>query len=377
MTAADVLVVGGGVMGCATALRLAEAGARTVVLERSVPGAEASSAAAGILGAAIEAHHGGPSLALGRRSRELHDRLAEQLLSDHGIDVGLRGCGLMLVAFDDEERAHLDETARVWSDAGVRAERLDGDGARAREPALAPEVRGAVDLPDEGQVEPAKLLKGLAIAAERAGATFRSGAHVHRVRVEGGRAVGVELDDGLLPAGHVVVAAGSWTGLVGGIPLPKTTIQPVKGQIVACETRPPVFRRIVFGAGGYVVPRPDGRVLCGSTEERVGFRREVTLAGMARVTSIACRLAPQLAEAPVRGHWASFRPGTPDDLPLVGRAGVDGLWLASGHYRNGILLAPVTAEIITGLILGRESPSEVAALDPMRFATGTGAGGAP
>ncbi|MFW5876742.1 MAG: glycine oxidase ThiO [Myxococcota bacterium] len=368
MTTPDVLVVGGGVMGCAVALRLAEAGVRVEVLERSVPGAEASSAAAGILGAAIEAQHGGPALSLGRRSRELHDALSEQLLRDHGIDVGLRGCGLMLAAFDGDELGRLDAMLEVWRTADVRAERLEGEEARRREPSLSTEVHGAVDLPDEGQIDPPTLLKGLAIAAERAGATFRSGAQVHRVRIEHGRAIGVETDGEFLPAGQVVVAAGSWTSLVGGVSIPEKTIQPVKGQIVACETRPPVFRRIVFGGGGYVVPRPDGRTLCGSTEERVGFRRAVTFAGLGRVLSLACRLAPSLGDAPVQGHWASFRPGTPDDLPLIGNAGAEGLWLASGHYRNGILLAPVTAEITADLVLGRDTRPELPALDPMRFA---------
>jgi glycine oxidase len=367
--AADVAIVGGGVMGCSVALRLAEAGLRVTVLERSVPGAEASSAAGGILGAAIEAHHGGPALALGVRSRTLHAELADQLLRDHGIDVGFRRCGLMLTAFESDELARLDGLARTWGEGGVHADRVDGAEARRREPSLSDAVLGAVDLPEEAQVEPRPLLRGLALAAERAGVTFRTGARVHGVRVQSGRALGVELDAGFVAAGHVVVAAGSWTGLVHGIPLPSDTIQPVKGQMLATETRPPVFQRIVFGGGGYVVPRPDGRALCGSTMERVGFHKDVTLGGLARITAIATRLAPRLADAPVHGHWASFRPGTPDDLPLVGPAGAEGLWLASGHFRNGILLAPVTGQIIADLILGRDAGPGVAAFDPMRFAS--------
>jgi glycine oxidase len=372
--AVDVAIVGGGVMGCSVALRLAEAGLGVTVLERSVPGAEASSAAGGILGAAIEAHHGGPALSLGIESRALHAALAEQLREVHGIDVGHRRCGLMLTAFEPGELTRLDGLARTWAEADVIAERIDGAEARRREPSLADAVIGAVDLPEEAQVEPRRLLRGLALAAERAGARFRTGATVRGVRIEGGRVRGVEVDGDVVAAGHVVVAAGSWTGLVRGIPIPPETIQPVKGQMLATETRPPIFQRIVFGAGGYVVPRPDGRALCGSTMERVGFHRDVTLGGLARMTAIATRLAPRLAEAPVRGHWASFRPGTPDDLPLVGGAGAEGLWLASGHYRNGILLAPVTGRIVADLILGRDPGPGADAFDPMRFATSDATG---
>jgi glycine oxidase len=376
MDVQDMAIVGGGIMGCSVALRLAEAGASVTVLERSVPGAEASSAAGGILGAAIEAHHGGPALALGLRSRSLHAELADQLLRDHGIDVGYRRCGLMLTAFDEGELARLDAFTGTWREGGVTAARIDGDEARVREPFLSDAVLGAVDLPEEAQVEPRRLLRGIALAAERAGVRFRTGLRVRGVRVTGGRAQGVDTDDGFVAARHVVVAAGSWTGLVQGIPIPPDTIQPIKGQMLATETRPPVFRRVVFGAGGYVVPRPDGRALCGSTMERVGFQRDVTLGGLARIASIAARLAPRLAEAPVLGHWASFRPGTPDDLPLVGRAGAEGLWLASGHHRNGILLAPVTAEIVAAQVLGREAPAGAEAFDPMRFAPGGGDAGA-
>ena len=185
--------------------------------------------------------------------------------------------------------------------------------------------------------------------------------------VEDERAAGVLLGDTLLPARWVVVAAGSWTTLVPGLGLSPDTIGPVRGQILSADTRPPLLRRIVFGAGGYVVTRPDGRTLCGSTEERVGFRREVTLGGLAGIVATATAIAPGLADAPITGYWSSFRPGTPDDLPLVGGVGPEGLVLASGHYRNGILLGPITARLVADHVLGRPTRPEAAALDPRRF----------
>lgn len=377
--ASDVVVVGGGVMGCLTALRLAQSGLSVTVLERSVPGAEASSAAAGILGPAVEAHHGHSGghphpgrrpaqetlLTLGLRSRELHALLATELREEHGIDVGFRRSGVMRVAIHEEERAALSAHAKLVRGRAL-VEVIDGDEARRREAALGPAVLAALELPEEAQLDPPVLLNALAIAAERAGARFVT-ATVRGIELDGGRARGVMLDGGVLSAEHVVVAAGSWTSLVPGLRLDAANVHPVRGQLLATRTRPPVFHRVIFGAGGYVVTRPDGRVLCGSTEERVGFARDVTFAGLASIVALATTLAPSLASAPVQAHWSSFRPGTADDLPLIGPAGPEGLWLASGHYRNGILLAPITAELLRDAILGHELPDEAAAVDPRRF----------
>ncbi|MGB5267702.1 MAG: FAD-dependent oxidoreductase, partial [Polyangiales bacterium] len=183
----------------------------------------------------------------------------------------------------------------------------------------------------------------------------------------GGRVRGVQLGDETIEADRLVVAAGSWTTLIPGLPFNSETIFPVRGQMIATETRPPIFRRVVFGAGGYVVTRPDGRVLCGSTMERVGFQRGITFGGMADVIHKATRIAPRLRDAPIREQWSSFRPGTPDGLPLVGETRIEGLFLASGHYRNGILLAPLTAELIAEAMAGKPGSRQSEALSPRRF----------
>jgi glycine oxidase len=364
---ADVIVVGGGLMGCSVAYRLAKDGARVLVLERSIPGAEASSAAAGILGPTVESFGDALALQLGRQSRELHAELADELDELFGVDVGFRRCGVVKLAFNDEELAELDGQSSSLEIHGVRCDRWGPEDIRHEEPAANPEAVGALSIAEDAQVEPKKLLSAVALGAEREGATFHSGSTVRTVNVEGGRVRGVQLGNEVLEAERVVVAAGSWTTLIPGLPFDSETIYPVRGQMIATHTRPPIFRRIVFGAGGYVVTRPDGRVLCGSTMERVGFERGTTFGGMADVIGRATRVAPALRSAAIEEHWSSFRPGTPDGLPLVGETRIEGLFVASGHHRNGILLAPLTAELISDAMAGKPSSRQAQALSPHRF----------
>lgn len=372
---ADVIVIGAGVMGCSVAWRLAKTGMRPLVLERSVPGAEASSAAAGILAPLVEAHHASTrarpaaALELGVRSRDLHATQAEELLGEHGLEIGFRRCGVLRVAINESDEADLRHHAAM-----VELNVVDGDEARRLEPSLSKHVRAALVADTEAQLEPRRLLHALAIAAEREGAVFRSGAFVRNLESHGNTHQ-VMVGEETLHAPHVIIAAGSWTHLIPGLDehlnLSAVGLHPVRGQIVATRTRPPLFRRVVFGAGGYVVTRPDGRVLVGSTEERVGFRREVTFGGMRSILNIGTQIAPSLDSAPVLDHWSSFRPGTSDGLPLVGSAGPDGLWLASGHFRNGILLAPVTAEILAAAITGTTPIAGANAVEPKRFGART------
>lgn len=363
----DVIVVGGGLMGCSVAYRLAKDGAEVIVLERSIPGAEASSAAAGILGPTVESFDDAFALQLGRRSRELHAELADELDEHFGVDVGFRRCGVVKVAFDEAELAALRQQAESLRVQGVRCDAWSAEELAREEPACNPAALGALSMAEDAQVEPKKLLSAVALGAEREGVTFRTGSTVRGVVSEGGRVRGVQLGDETLEADRVVVAAGSWTTLIPGLPFDSETIYPVRGQMITTQTRPPIFRRIVFGAGGYVVTRPDGRVLCGSTMERVGFQRGITFGGMADVIEKATRIAPDLRQAAIESHWSSFRPGTPDGLPLVGRTHIDGLFLASGHYRNGILLAPLTAELIAEAMTGESESREARALSPRRF----------
>jgi glycine oxidase len=359
----DVVVVGAGVLGCATAFELGRRGARVLVLERSVPGAEASSAAAGMLGAQVEAHAPGPFAELCLASRARFGAWASALRESTGIDIEHRACGILKVAFDEREARELDAHATWQRDLGRRAISVSPAEACAIEPNLAPEVVAAVHYPDDGRVDPPRLLRALRIAAERAGAKFRSGAIVSRVVVEGGRAIGVELDGTeRIAAGNVVVAAGSWTNLVGGTPLPPGSVRPARGQVVELLLPAPIQRGIVWGPGAYLSPRDDGRVLVGATLEFVGFERAVTAGAVRTLLAAASRLVPALDRAEWSRAWAAFRPYTEGERPFIGRSSVERLWLAAGHFRNGILLSPITAEIVASRVLGTPPP-----VDPTPF----------
>ncbi|HEX9295526.1 MAG TPA: glycine oxidase ThiO [Polyangiaceae bacterium] len=358
---ADVILVGGGVMGCASALALADAGARVLVLERSVPGAEASSAAAGILGAQTEAQSAGPFFELACSSRARYPAWTERLRAATGIDVGFRQCGILKVAVDDDTRGRLVHEVAWQTGAGLALAELDAAGVAELEPSLSGLVTFGFHFPEDGRVDPPLLLRALHIAASAAGAKFRSGTYVRAIDVVDGQARGVILEDGTrIAAGHVVLAAGSWSTLVGGVPLTSNAVRPARGQIVELETREPVLRRVVFGPACYLVPRDDGRILVGSTLEFVGYRREVTARAVRDLLSAAIELFPALADASLGRTWSNFRPYTDTGTPFLGPTEIPGLVLATGHYRNGILLAPITADIVCAVVQGRPPPVDLA-----------------
>lgn len=345
-----IAVIGAGVMGCATALELSARDAgEIVVLERAVPGAEASSAAAGILGAQLEAREP-EELALFRRARDGYRAWAEQIRGETGIDVGYKQTGALDVAFDERAGVALRERVAAQTKLGLRAEILDGRAARALEPALSDCVAVGAHFPDEAQVDPPALLRALVTAvARRPRVRVRSGVTVRGLLLEADWCVGVRLDDGELRADATVLAAGLWSSLVPGVPRELPEVKPIRGQLVQLDERPPRVRSIVFGDHGYVVPRGDGRVVCGSTMEDVGFRREVTAAGLASILGKALALVPSLGDAQVGATWSSFRPGAA--APLVGASPLPGLFLATGHHRNGILLARETGERVAEALL--------------------------
>jgi glycine oxidase len=275
---------------------------------------------------------------------------------------------VLAAALDDAGERELG-ARRAWQQAaGLRVSALTGDEARAREPALGPDVRAALELADDGQVNARELARAFSQAAAAAGARFLSGRYVRRVVIAGGAATGVELDGDLLPAGAVVVAAGSWSGLVEGAGVPAHVVRPARGQLVSIETRPPLFRHVVSVHGrGYLVPRRDGSVLAGSTVEMAGFRKQVTVGGLASILTLARALVPALADAEVTGSWSNFRPYTEDHLPVLGATAVRGLVLATGHFRNGILLAPITALAIAELVATGRSSIDLAPFSVARF----------
>ncbi len=359
----DVVVVGGGVVGCAVALRLVKAGARCTVLERSVPGAEASSAAAGILAPQAESDGPGAFLSLCLRSRALYPDFVEELEGLSGLRVQYQRSGVLHLAFLQASVERLRTRVESQVAEGLRAQLLDGDSVRRLEPALSPDVLAGALFRDDASVDNRLLMRALPMAAERAGARFVSG-HVRALLQSRGRISGVDVDGEQLNADAVVVAAGAWTGLVPGSGLSPRQIRPARGQMVMLRSRLPLLTHVAFSDDGYLVPRSDGHLLAGSTVEFEGFAKQVTARGLKHILGVALQLVPSLAEVPVVETWAGLRPFTEDRLPVLGPGPLPGLFLASGHFRNGILLAPVTAELLAEAVLGRPT---TLSLEPFRW----------
>jgi glycine oxidase len=367
-TASNVVVIGGGVIGLAIAWRLAQRGRSVCVLERGELGAGTTHVAAGMLAPVTEADAGELALLeLGLRSARAWPAFAEELAAASGADPGLHRCGALLVARDGDEAAALERELALRLELGLEVERVPPRAAPRLEPALAPTLRLALAVPGDHAADPRALVLALAEAARRAGATLRTGATVEAVRVDAGARVrGVALAGGeVVAAGEVVVAAGAWSGAIAG--LPAVAVRPVKGQIMRLRdpAGPGLLERIVRFEGGYLVPRGDGRYVLGATMEERGFDTTVTAGGLYELLRDAGELVPGIHELVVEETTAGLRPATPDNAPLLGRAEeLDGLTWATGHHRNGILLAPVTGEIIAGVLDGADAP---AAFTPGRF----------
>ena len=359
----DVVVVGGGVVGCAVALRLVSAGARCTVVERSVPGAEASSAAAGILAPQAEGDGPGAFLDLCLRSRSLYPGFVDEVEALSGMRVGFRRSGVLHLAFTEATLERLRVRVGGQRKAGLSAEVLDTKAVLGLEPNVSPDVLGAALFPEDGSVDNRLLMRALSMAAARSGAHFVTG-HVRGLLEASGRTSGVDVDGERLAAGAVVVAAGAWTGLVPGSGLSPRQVRPARGQMVMLRSRLPALERVAFSDEGYLVARADGHLLAGSTVEFQGFAKEVTAAGLRHILGVALRMVPSLADVPVVETWAGLRPFTEDRLPVLGPGPLPGLFLASGHFRNGILLAPVTAELLAQAVF---THTPALPLEPFRW----------
>ena len=363
----DVAVIGGGVIGLAVAWRAAQRGHRVCVLERGELGAGASHVAAGMLAPVSEADAGELALlALGLRSARAWPAFVAELEQAAGADPGLRRSGALVVARDGDEAEALERELALRLELGLEVQRLLPSAARRLEPALAPTVRLALDVPGDHSADPRALVLALGRAARRAGATLRTGARATAIQSGGGRVSGVALAGGeVVHADRVVVAAGAWSGAIDG--LPPIPLRPVKGQILrlrdpAHPGPPALLQRIVRFEGGYLVPRGDGRYVLGATTEERGFDTTVTAGGLYGLLRDAGELVPGVHEMVIEEMSAGLRPATPDNAPVLGAAEeLAGLHWATGHHRNGILLAPVTAGLVVGgLDVGDEGAEPVA-----------------
>jgi glycine oxidase len=360
----DDAIVGAGVVGLATAGALAALGRRVLLLDRGKPGAEASAAAAGLLAPQIEAPAGDALLPLALAARDRHAILAHELAAD-GFDVGFHGAGIAHVAFDEATEALLQAQVDAQRAAGLDARWLDQAALRARHPGISAEARGALLAPRDGAVNNVALCAALLSRAYRLGVEVLH-EEVCEITARGGRVTGVNGATSNHPANNVVLAAGAWAGTIAGAPR-GVPVEPVRGQMAALPWPAREPGGVLFSGHGYLLRRGD-EALVGSTMEHTGFELGTTAEGMAHLAKTASRLLPSLAGLPFVRSWSGLRPMTPDGLPIIGRdPDMDGLIYATGHGRNGILLGPLTGDIVAQLVVSGASPIDISMCSVTRF----------
>lgn len=369
----DVVVIGGGVVGLALAWRAAQRGLEVTVLERGRAGGGTSHVAAGMLAPVAEADPSEqPLLALGIAAAEAYPDFVAELRKCSPLDPGYLRCGTLVAARDADEAEALTRALGLRTDLGLPVARLRGSQARALEPALSPSLRLALELPSDHAIDPRALTATLADAVVRAGGVLCEGAEVARVECGDDRVKAVMLAGGRRVAcEQVVMAAGAWSGQISGLPPgAEVPLRPVKGQILHMHdpAGPGLLGRVLRLEGAYVVPRGDGRYVLGATVEERGFDETVTAGAVLELLREAAELLPGLSELVVDELLAGLRPGTPDNAPIIGPGAVNGLYWATGHYRGGVLLAPVTATLLAGMLAGEEPEIDLAPFTPGRFA---------
>jgi len=365
------LIIGAGVIGLGIAWRLAQRGAAVTLFDRAAAGSGASHAAAGMLAACAEAEPGEEKLiALGRRSQALWPDFAAELEKLTGQPVDLRREGTLVVALTADDQARIQHHLEFQQSLGLPVEWISAREARRHEPHLA-SIAGAVWSPEDGQVDNRKLVAALKLACASAGVDIQEHRPVRRILLTNGRAVGVELADGTEHRGDtVVLAAGAWSRGIEGLPSAlRPPVRPVKGQMIALQmdAAVPLVTHVVWGPKVYMTPRLDGRLILGATVEEKGFDATITAGAVLALLEAAWRVFPAIEELPVAEMWAGHRPGSRDDAPILGYGPAGGLVYATGHHRNGILLAPITADAIAGLVLDGTTDPVIAPFGLDRF----------
>jgi glycine oxidase len=344
------------VVGLGIAWRLAARGAAVAVFDRGKAGAGASHAAAGMLAACCEAEPGEEALvALGRESQARWPAFADELLRASGIDVELRREGTLVLALTADDQGEILHRLEFQRRLDLPLEWLSAADTRKREPHLAGKLAGALFSPQDHQVDNRKLVQALRIAAEAAGATIHEHRPVKEISVHSRKATGLVFEDGTAAEADIVVlAAGAWSRTIAGLPPDRRPpVRPVKGQMLALRMDPnaPLLDHVLWAPGAYLVPRRDGRLIVGGTVEEKGFDDTITAGGVMALLDAAWRAVPAVEELPIAEIWVGHRPGSRDDAPILGPGPLEGLFYATGHHRNGILLAPITADAMARLIL--------------------------
>ncbi len=360
----DILIIGAGAVGAALAHVLTAAGRSCVLADRQRPGRESSWAAAGVL---FPAHgHAEPSFrSLLRRGYDLHQEWAPRLLEETGIDIGLRRSGVLSVWFDGDDHPRQEAWETVEASPFEDAVELDARQVLEREPSLSPDVAGGFHCPEACQIHNPSYVEALVTSAARRGATVLVDAPLTEVRRAGDRLVEAQVGTHRVSPGQLVLAAGAWSGQLGRLFARPIDVEPMRGQVALTETFPPLLRHIVVAGEAYLVPRPNGRTIVGSTVERVGFDKSNTFEGISFLLREAQRLVPELATRPLLRTWSGLRPGSSDHLPTMDRLpGWENVVISTGHFRSGVILSTISALLVEALLDGREPELD---LSPYRY----------
>ncbi|HTT33440.1 MAG TPA: glycine oxidase ThiO [Methylomirabilota bacterium] len=365
----DVAIAGGGVIGGSIALELARAGLRVGVFDRQQPGQEASWASAGIISPAPENPGQIASVDLAKKSAAMYPEFVSKIEEISGKRTGYRAKGTLQALFSRDAKAELSTMIAVYHGLGLKAEPLRADDARELEPALSEEIEAAVLRPDEASVDNRALTAAVLEAAQRSGAEVFAGSGVKAIWHEGNSCRGVTLQNEKVEAKWTVIAAGCFSGTIEGVAA-YAPVKPAKGQMVSLRADDLTIERVLWSEKIYLVPRDDGRILAGATVEYAGFDKRVTAGGIEKVLGAAIELAPRLKNARIEETWAGLRPDSQDHLPILGPTGLEGLLMATGHFRSGILLTPITARLIREWITEQRVSSDWDRFSPLRFQNG-------
>lgn len=362
----DAAVAGGGLIGGAIALELALAGMRVALFDQGEPGQQASWAGAGILSPAPESSATIPMLPLGKASMALYPEFVARVEEISGQSVGFRAKGTLQALFSRDAARELSTHVALHHGWGLRAEAVSGNEARELEPALSPELEAAILRPDEASVDNRALMQAILKAARKSGVEICAGSAVRGIWREKQLCRGLLLENEKVSAQWTIIAAGAFCATIAGVDA-YAPVLPAKGQMVSLRGERTNIERVLWSDHLYLVPRNDGRILAGATVEYVGFDKEVTAGALAKLLSAAIELAPDLAHARVEESWAGLRPDSPDHLPILGPTDIDGLLLATGHFRSGILLTPITARLIREWITEQRVSIAWERFSPLRF----------